>query len=472
MTTSAPIKQTIDFLSSHNAYVVGGAVRERLLGMPSSDYDLVIASDPANISKSLAGKLGGSSFCLDAEHGISRVALSGQFHIDLAKRQGDSQDADLDRRDFTVNALAVPLNYWLSNQWKKHIVDRHNGLNDLAKKTIRIVSSDTFVDDPLRLLRAYRIAAQLGFSIEPKTRRLIQKNKKLLKRVAPERVREEMLKMFSTPNAYLTVKEMDKDGFLDVVFPEAATLRRCATGYYGKGGVLKHSIDSIGCYEDVIKKLSSWFPRVHKKIREHLRESVSGHPRSAHLKWALLLHDLGKPATAKMRDGRLRFFEHEHAGANDVLKMASRYRWSNMEASRYERLVRNHMRAGNLANHDVLTDKAIHRYFRDLADDGIGMLLVSLGDHLTYVSPKMRGKKRTSHEKVTVQMINRFYTAREKVLPPKLLNGNDVMKTFRLEPSPYIGELLQAITDAQTDGKVKTKDDALAFLKTYVKSKK
>jgi hypothetical protein len=159
-------------------------------------------------------------------------------------------------------------------------------------------------------------------------------------------------------------------------------------------------------------------------------------------------------------------------GAADVLKMAPRYRWSNMEAARYERLVRNHMRPGNLANHGVLTDKAMHRFFRDLEDDGISMLLVSLGDHLTYVSPKMRGKKRTAHEKITVTMINRFYNAREKVLPQKLINGTEVMNAFKLPPSPYIGELLQAVMDAQTEGKVKTKDDALAFLGTYVKNKK
>jgi hypothetical protein len=127
---------------------------------------------------------------------------------------------------------------------------------------------------------------------------------------------------------------------------------------------------------------------------------------------------------------------------------------------------------GNLASHEVITDRAIHRFFRDLQEDGIAMLLVSLGDHLTYLTPKQRGKKRSDHEKTTVLMVNRYYNAREKIVPPKLITGHDVMTAFKLPPSPYIGELLEAVTDAQSDGTVKTKEDAMAFLSTYVKKQK
>jgi tRNA nucleotidyltransferase/poly(A) polymerase len=433
--------------------------------------DSILPSDPTAVAKSLAAKLGGTAFPLDAENGIVRVAFPN-VHIDLAKRQGLSWDQDLDRRDFTINALAVPLHQWLKPNWKDSLVDRHNGLKDLKKKTLRAVSKNIFADDPLRLLRAYRLAAQLGLSVEKGTRGLIQKNRKRLARVAPERIREEMLKIFSTDAATAALKDMEKDRLLEIIFPEAAKLRRCAPGYYGKGGVLKHSLDSVGCYEDILKTLSSWFPRAHTKIRAYLNEPLSGYSRSAHLKWALLLHDLGKPATAKMMGGRMRFFEHEHVGASSVLAMAPRYRWSNLEAARYERLVRNHMRVGNLASHEVITDRAIHRFFRDLQEDGIAMLLVSLGDHLTYLTPKQRGKKRSDHEKTTVLMVNRYYNAREKIVPPKLITGHDVMTAFKLPPSPYIGELLEAVTDAQSDGTVKTKEDAMAFLSTYVKKQK
>ncbi len=472
-TSASPlIKQAVDFLSSHETYVVGGAVRERLLNRGISDYDLILPSDPTLVAQRFAAKMGGTAFPLDLENGISRVAFPGNIHIDLAKRQGKDRDEDLDRRDFTVNALAVPLHRWLDAKWKDAIIDRHDGLKDLKKKSLRAISKKIFKEDPLRVLRAFRLGAQLGFAIDKQTRTLIKRDAKLLKRCAPERVRDELMKIFSTGDAYAVMNDMNSLGVLDVVFPEAVKLRKCAPAYYGKGGVLKHSLDSIGCYEDVVRTLAKWFPRVHKKVREHINEPIGGYARSAYLKWALLLHDVGKPATAKMMGGRLRFFEHEHVGAGDVQKMAMRYRWSNTETVRYERLVRNHMRPGNLASHGEVSDKAIHRFFRDLEDDGISMLLVSLGDHLTYLSPKQRGKKKSEHEQTTVLMVNRFYTSREKILPPKILNGHDVMKTFGLPPSPYIGELLEAVTDAQSEGKVKTKEDALAFLAAYVKKKK
>jgi poly(A) polymerase len=447
-------------------FVVGGTVRDRWLGRATSDIDLVYPGDPTSISAKLAAKLKGKAFPLDEERGIIRVALEDGVHLDIARQQGSTLEEDLDRRDFTINALAVRLDDWTTPDWKKKIVDRHKGLEDLKKKQLRVVSKGAFTEDPLRLLRAFRLAAELDATIESSTLKLISKHKKLLTKPAPERVREEMLRLFCTPNAYRTLVQMDKSGLLDIVFPEAKALRRSAPVYYGKGGVLKHTLESVHHFEEVQKTLKSWFPRVHADVERHIMEPVGVYPRYAHLKWGLLLHDIGKPETAKMHKGRLRFFEHEHVGANKVPDLAQRYRWSNDETSRYAKLVRNHMRPGNLAtNEKDVTDRAIHRFFRDLGDDAVGMLLVSLGDHLTYLTPRQLKKRNSDHEKITIKMINRYYESREKILPPRVLNGNDIMKTFKLKPSPYIGELLKELTEAQSEGKVKTKQDALEYLR-------
>jgi putative nucleotidyltransferase with HDIG domain len=216
----------------------------------------------------------------------------------------------------------------------------------------------------------------------------VTRDRKSLSKSAPERIREELLKMFETPNAHTQLVAMENAGLLEVFFKEAIALRKTAPKHYGKGGVLKHTLDSVKHFELVVASLKSWFPWAHKKINSYLSESYAGYSRRAHGKWALLLHDIGKPATEEFRDGRLRFFEHEHVGAEAVIKLATRFRWSGEETSRYARLVRNHMRPGNLAAHGAVTDKAIHRFFRDLEDDAISMLLVSLADHLTYLSPK------------------------------------------------------------------------------------
>ncbi len=451
-----------------NAHVVGGAVRDRLLGRPTLDLDLIVPEKSEAAAARLAKATGGRAFPLHTDLGIYRVTTA-EWHIDIARYQGENLEEDLDRRDLTINALAVPLNAWFTPAWKKKIIDRHGGLNDLAAKRLTPLSKKVFKEDPLRLLRVFRIAAEIGFSISAETKKLIHTQRKLSSKPAGERQREEFLKMFSAERAHRSLVLMDDCGVLDVVFPAAATLRKTAPAYYGKGGVLKHTLDSVLRFEEIMETLPQWFPRTHKKIRAYLGETISGYSRLAHCKWALILHDIGKPKTAKMQDGRLRFFQHEHVGADMVGALSARYRWSSDETNRYARLVRNHMRPGNLATHaDDVSNKAIHRFFRDLEDDGISMLLVSLADHLTYLTPAQRKRRNSAHEIVTLQMVASYYSDPKKLMPQKLLTGHHIMKEFKLPPSPLIGKLITEAHEAQVDGKVKTVAQALSFLKPVV----
>ncbi len=445
-------------------HVVGGAVRDRLLALPLLDIDLILPVDPAPLAKKVAAALGGASFPLDEERGIVRVKLPGGIHLDFARWQGRTLEEDIDRRDFTINAMAVPLGAWMTSHWKEAIIDRHKGLSDLQKKRIIPLNNHVFKEDPLRLLRAFRIAAELDCTLPPATLSVIKKNAKLIRKPAPERKREELLRTFATPRAYKTLVSMDQSRLLDMVFPEAPRLRRTAVKHYGKGGVLRHTLDSVKCFEEIVAD-KSWFPGLNGKIQTYLQEKMAGHSRLAHCKWGLLLHDIGKPDTMKIMDGRLRFFEHEHVGAKRVGKLAPLYRWSGDETSRYENFVRHHMRPGNLAVQSDVSDKAIHRFFRDLGDDAVAMLLVSLGDHLTYLTAAQRKKRHSAHEKTTIKMIRRFYTQREKVVPPRLINGHEIMKAFNLKPSPVIGALMADLNEAQSEGKIHTKADALAYLK-------
>ncbi len=452
-------------------FVVGGAVRDRLLKRPTSDIDLIVPKDPAAAAEKIARAMGGSAFPLDAERGIIRVAFPDGPHLDLAQIQGGSLEADLKRRDFTANALAVPIHHWPSAAWSKAIIDLSGGRGDIGKRRLVPLSKSVYDEDPLRLLRAFRIAAELSFSISKPALQEIAKKRNLLKKPASDRIREELLKIFATGRAYATLQMMEEAGVLEVLLPEVKKLRKTAPQYYGKGGVLRHTLESVKFFEEIMEDLSSWFPGAAGKIRAYLADSLSGYPRTAHLKWALLLHDLGKPKTAKRVGGRLRFFEHEHVGADMVVALGPKFRWSAEETSRYARLVRNHMRPGNLASHAEITDKAIHRFFRDLGDDAVGMILVSLADHLTYLTPGQRRKRSSSHERAAIKMIRRYYSAPERVLPPRILSGFDVMEAFNLPPSPLIGELLQEAKEAQAEGKIKTREEALNFLKERLKSR-
>lgn len=455
----------LDILSPERVYVVGGSVRDRLLKKRVEDMDLVVRPDPAPLAEKVARKLEGTSFVLDEERGIYRVTLPDGRQVDFAQMRGKSIEDDLRCRDFSVNAMAVPLEAWVGPAWKKKIIDLYQGVLDVRKGQIRALSRGIIKEDPIRLLRAFRIAAEHGFTIPRETLSLIKAQKGRLRKSASERIREELLKTFSTPDAFDTLLLMEKTGLLEVFYPEVKRLRKTAPRYYGRGGVLRHTLEGIHNLESIIRDRKSWFPKVHKKVEGYLFEKLGGFPRLAHLKWAILLHDIGKPATAKIIEGRLRFFEHEHVGAEKVEQLASRYRWSTEETRRYARIVRHHMRPGNLATHENISDKAIHRFFRDLEDDAVGMLLVSLGDHLTYLTPRRKKKRNSPHEILTQRMINLFYRNKKKVLPPRLLDGHDIMKAFSLKPSRMIGELLRDLTEAQSEGRIKSKEEGLDYLR-------
>src|SRR5262249_45610480 len=155
--------------SMTRVYVVGGAVRDRLLGRPTTDLDLVVDRDPEGFAHEIAKVKGGTAFPLDQERGIFRATLKNGIHIDVALRQGKTFEEDIDRRDFTVNAFSVPWSEWNKSNWKKSLLDRHHGLRDLQKKLIVPVSDRVMTDDPLRLLRAFRIAAELDFKLSSET---------------------------------------------------------------------------------------------------------------------------------------------------------------------------------------------------------------------------------------------------------------------------------------------------------------
>jgi putative nucleotidyltransferase with HDIG domain len=206
-------------------------------------------------------------------------------------------------------------------------------------------------------------------------------------------------------------------------------------------------------------------------LKSYSEETVGGYPRSAWLKWAAFLHDVGKPATGKIIKGRLRFFEHEHVGASLAMRVGQRLRCSRQEVQLLGLWVRNHMRSGNLAAAAHITDKAFSRYFRDLGENGVGMVLVSLADHYTYLAKALWGKRKDPVEKISQKLITSYYENRSKILPERLVDGHELMRKFKLKPGPIIGRLLAEIQDAQVEGKVLTKEDAILFSKRWLKTK-
>jgi putative nucleotidyltransferase with HDIG domain len=393
--------------------------------------------------------------------------------LDFAELQGRTIREDLARRDFTINSMAIRLSDLSSLPLAaSKVVDPFGGQRDLKRRMLCALSRKVLRDDPLRLQRAFRFSAELGFAIEPLTLAWVRgEHRKLGEgRVACERVREELLRLLSQPTAAAALAAMDRSKLLTALLPEMESGRRAALRYYGKGGVVKHALQSVGSLEWILQRVDRTqtlafirHPLVSEKIQDYLRQTVAGFPRHALLKFAALLHDLGKPKTAQMIQGRLRFFGHEELGAGLAYKTARRLRFSNQECQALRLWVRNHMRLGNLAAAPKLTDKAIARYFRDLGEDGVGMILLSLADHYCYLNRNQWGKGKNPVEQTARELLERYYIQREKVLPAPLLNGHVLMRALRLKPGPRIGQLLEAIKDAQAEGRVRTREEAIAF---------
>lgn len=462
-------------------WLVGGPVRDAVLGRACDDWDMVCRKSK-KIAQAAAKALRAKFIVLDERHRIYRVILPDAYMplrtLDFAELQGRGIEEDLSRRDFTINAMALSLTQASAARSRQErdgvrgIIDPFGGRRDLKSKTVRMVSAKAFQEDPLRLLRAFRFAAQFDLKIEPLTLKAIQKHRAGLTLVAAERVREELLRLWKQPRSSVALRLMDRARLLSVIFPEMESCRRTAVRYYGAGGVLKHSLQTVENLEWIFQRLDGgqvrgegrtdyFSPITH--LLSYLRGSVGGYPRTAWLKWAAFLHDIGKPTTAKMIKGRLRFFGHEHTGADLAVRVGQRLRCSRQEVQLLGMWVRNHMRTGNLAAASKITDRALSRFFRDLGENGVGMVLVSLADHYTYLSRSRWGKGTDPVEKISRKLVASFYQERSKILPERLVDGHDLMRTLRLKPGPEIGKLLEEIQDAQAEGKVRTKEEALVF---------
>jgi putative nucleotidyltransferase with HDIG domain len=476
-------------------YLVGGALRDALLKRPFKDIDLAVppSADFKAKTQRLARRLGASCFPLDEENQVYRLAQrKAPFcQLDIMPFLGGALEPDLKRRDFTVNALACRLTPSAAftpdkktggfrlRPDKAGIIDLCGGLKDLAAKKVRPVSGKIFTDDPVRLLRAFRVAADLDFTIVPQALQGIKEHSPLIATTAQERVREELLRLFESPVSHKWLALMHKHGLLCAIFPDLAAQESCATAYYGKGGVMTHTLRVVERMDYLFEHLPACLPG-YKKVAELM-------PAPRTMKFAALLHDIAKPPKAAMVKGRLRFFGHEEYGAIMAEKVMEQLRFSREDIRLVSKIIGTHLRPGNLAANDVISDRAMFRFFRTMGEYTIPLLALSWADHASYVSPaqleKMRRKlqdqpaplspgipynspKKTLRYMQVLNLLFGVYIKKNmKSRSARLIDGNDVIKTLKLPEGPRIGELLEKIHLLQFEGKIKTRDQALKALK-------
>ncbi|HEY6074476.1 MAG TPA: DUF5678 domain-containing protein, partial [Anaerolineales bacterium] len=395
-------------LPEQEMYLVGGAVRDMLLGREAPDLDFAVPTNGRETARSAANRLGGDYMTLDQERDTGRVILrdpkARRIYLDFAAyRTGETTtlfpelEADLRGRDFTINAIAYDVR-------KGVMLDPLNGVTDLRSKRIRACSTTAMQDDPVRVLRGVRLAAALGFQIEAETRKQMRKAAGELRKVSAERQRDELFKILEGPKPDAAVRALQMLGALEAVLPELKALEGVEQTAPHIYDVWNHTLAALQSLEDILAALETGgdpekngdlftgllsvkLGRYRQQFAEHLGTQLNA-DRSlrALLFFIALYHDVSKPESRTVEpEGRVRFFGHDQMGAKAAVRRAEALHLSNDEIERLRVVISNHMRfhfhtSKMEGEGKAPSRKAIYRFFRDSGQAGPDLVLLGLAD--------------------------------------------------------------------------------------------
>ncbi len=464
-----------------SVYLVGGALRNLFVKeklQRKVDWDFAVSHKAVLLGKLVAKKLGASFFVFDRAGRTARVICdkaANLCELDFSGFKGRNIIEDLRRRDFTINTLCLDLHALMADPKRKVFADYFSAVKDIKNKCVRLTYERNFSDDPLRILRGFTFCAQLGFKFDDKTLGLAKKSVYRLKRISPERICEELAKIFSCNDSYKYVLEMDRVGVLQAIFPETAPLRGLYQGDFHHLDAWEHSLETLAELEKLLRVLDrKIFKKYARCTNEYLNKKISGtRSRLWLLKLACILHDIGKPATRfKCPDGRMHFYSHEKEGANIIKNIGCRMKLSAKEISVLKSMVQHHLRAGQIVN-TVPSERAKFRFFRDTGENAVLILLLTIADRKAMRGVLSRKKSFVFLEDEIYNMIiSSFKNAKRDKIKNRLLDGNEIINLLKIRPSPIIGSLLKKIEEAQALNIIKNKKEAMSFVKDIYCSEK
>ncbi len=447
------------------AYVVGGAVRDCLIGqMDRKDLDLSVEGDGFEIARQVATRSGRTAtfVALDSTHGTGRIVLHGDppVSVDVTSFRASTLAEDLRRRDFTINAMAVGIQDFLLGRLNR-IFDPTGGWLDLQGKTIRACSKNSFQDDPVRILRAFRFMAGLGFEIGEETLKMLPYALSALPSAAPERIRDELIATLAAEASFPALKEMDAWGVFDVLFPELRSMKGCGQNDYHHLDVWDHSLETVHQMEDLLANMEQQFGPLSDQINAYAREEpVKDRPRIALLKLAAIFHDAGKPETRFVDSkGRVRFFGHEKISQRIFDEVGWRLKLAVREIATIGEMIGGHMRPTIFTGKEV-SRRAIHRMHSRFHRNVIGLLLLFLADLGASRGPARRPEAYGQAWNQVLRALAMSLEAEAAPLIP-LLNGRDVMGQLPISPGPHLGKLLKKLRELQATGEITTREEAL-----------
>jgi putative nucleotidyltransferase with HDIG domain len=465
------ITQKIVKKNKIDVYLVGGFLRDLILKREKAepDLDFTLKKNALEIAKSVARELKANFVVLDKERGCARVTYNRAnkaFTLDFADFRDKTLEKDLRRRDFTINTLAMDIcRIDKKKKFKEIIIDPYGGLKDIKRGIIRMVSKHSLEDDPLRMVRAFSLAAMLNFRIDPKTLGEIKSQKNKIPEAAYERIRDEFFKILELDNSIVWLKLMDKHGVLEEIIPHINVMRNVKQGGYHHLDVWMHSLETVLQLEKIFKELSD-----NADITKYLeQEIVFKRSRKSLMKLAALLHDIGKPKAKMQKYGKTLFYGHERLGREITKNIVELLKLSTREKDALEKMIFWHLRPGYLADTKTPTQRAIFRYFRDTTEEGVSILLLSLADQRATRGPLTVSANRKCHERLIKQLIE-YYFKKQKEKPfVRLINGDDLINKLGLTPGPIFSKILRGVEEAQAAGVISTKIQALDLARKIVK---
>ncbi len=471
-------------------YVVGGIVRDLILGKVTAavDLDIVVGEGAMALAKHVADRLGWAYYPLDEARDVARLVFTAGSALpsvcDIAAMRGGTIESDLSLRDFTINAMA--LEYGPSGS--PRLIDVVGGRQDLAAQIVRRVSPSSLADDPVRLLRAVRLAAQLDLNLESATEAQIRRLARSIEMVSAERLRDELWKIVTSPTPARAIDQLRQLGLLPHVLPEVAATIGIAQSIPHAAPVYEHTLRTVTAMQTIqtwimdgvkpnsvesfgllVRRLERW----HDALRTHLAAPVGAHRRRADwLFWHALLHDIGKPATQSKdisADGehRIRFLNHEQVGAQLAGDRLLELRFNRVEIELVAAVIRGHMRPHHLHSSfdkQPITRRAAFRFFRDTGSKpdsvgvGLDILLLALADRIaTYEAMPVDWEDYLTH----VDQLLSMAFSQGGPAPRPLIDGHLLMQRLALPPGPELGQVLDHVLEAQVAGDISTPEEAL-----------
>jgi putative nucleotidyltransferase with HDIG domain len=447
---------------AEGVWIVGGAVRDAALGEDVKDLDLAVADDPKPVARAIAAELGDHAFELSAEFRTWRVVSRRQgWQVDLTALRGGGIEADLAERDFTIGAVAVPFG-------DGEAIDPYSGLPDLDAKVLRAVGERSFLDDPLRLLRAARLAAQLDLEIDPGTADLARAAAARAADPAGERQLAELRQLVGGPAPLRGLRLLDELGITGVVLPELETLRGVEQGPNHHLDVFDHTIAVLEHTLEVEGDLERFAGERAAEVAALLDEPLADEmTRRTGLRFGALFHDIAKPATKAERDGFVGFRGHDEVGVEVIAGICKRLRASRRLTQHLQGLTRHHLRLGFLISEMPLPPRRAHAYLRATDPVAVDVTLLTVADRLSargkgpIASPEMVA----AHLQLAREMIAAGLDWRREGPPAPLLRGDEIAAELGIEPGPELGSALAELEAAQYAGEVTDRAGAIEHLR-------